>query len=267
MIPNDNNQALTVRAVYLGERLDLRGFQRERAIALSPMTIQHGETGHVVLFRYGVVVMIGLSEREEEDFIQELQSLVDHAFTPAEDSRLPLWLDPQVEVDRIDSNGEPHISSLTPSRLQLVAEMMAREVVLTLHEKRVTAAFERIDPMVESLRQRGRSSVRGRAVVKQIGEILHVLHRMTGRAEIQEKPELLWDHTELERFYHQFDQELDIRERGRALNRKLELLADTTEIVLNMDQASSTHRVEWYITLLIVFDIGLHIYEKYVQGI
>jgi uncharacterized Rmd1/YagE family protein len=83
---------------------------------------------------------------------------------------------------------------------------------------------------------------------------------MVGRAEIGDKPELLWEHPELERLNAVLEDEFEIHERLAALDRKLELVARTERTLVDLISTRHALRVEWYIVALIVFEILLTLY-------
>lgn len=58
----------------------------------------------------------------------------------------------------------------------------------------------------------------------------------------------------------------ELKERAYALGRKLELITRTAETLLDLLQAQRSLRVEWYITILIVIEIGFTIYELFLRG-
>ncbi|HSW52781.1 MAG TPA: hypothetical protein VLG93_06095, partial [Sulfuricaulis sp.] len=67
-------------------------------------------------------------------------------------------------------------------------------------------------------------------------------------------------HPEVERLYLQLENEYELRERNTALERKLALINQTAETVLNLMQNRSMLRVEWYIVILIVVSVLLSLY-------
>jgi uncharacterized Rmd1/YagE family protein len=86
---------------------------------------------------------------------------------------------------------------------------------------------------------------------------------MVGRVEVTEKPEITWDDPKLDRLYERLSIEYELRERDRALSRKLELISHTAQTYLNLLQHRQSLRVEWYIVLLIVVEIVLFIYDLF----
>ena len=101
------------------------------------------------------------------------------------------------------------------------------------------------------LRRRGRLGISSRPLLRQIGNALLVQHKMVGRAETAEKPDLLWDHPELERLYARLAEEYELRDRARALDHKQAVILQTSEIMLGMVQERSNIRLEWYVIMLI----------------
>ena len=99
-------------------------------------------------------------------------------------------------------------------------------------------------------------------LLAQIGDILSIQSKMVGRVEVSEKPEVLWEFPELEKFYMRLDDEYEIKERHLALERKLQLITKATETMLDLLQHKRSLRVEWYIVILIVIDILITLSEK-----
>jgi uncharacterized Rmd1/YagE family protein len=94
---------------------------------------------------------------------------------------------------------------------------------------------------------------------------LRIQHKMVGRVEVSEKPDLLWERPDLERLYLQLEDEFELSERHTALERKLDLIHATATTALEMVRDRRSLRVEWYITVLIVVEIALTLYELAVR--
>ncbi|MGH6662372.1 MAG: RMD1 family protein, partial [Rhodospirillales bacterium] len=110
----------------------------------------------------------------------------------------------------------------------------------------------------------GHTGREGRALLRQIGDVLLMQHKMVGRVEVAEKPDLLWDHPELERLYARLQDEFELNDRARALDRKLDLISRTAATSLDLLQNRRTLRVEWYIVILIVIELVLLVlYETF----
>jgi required for meiotic nuclear division protein 1 len=127
--------------------------------------------------------------------------------------------------------------------------------------------FDRIEPLAERLQTHARLPRREKGLLRYLGDILQIQHRLVGRAEVGEKPEVLWEHPELERIWRRLESEFEIGERQVALDRKLEVIGDTAETLLGLLQDHHSLRVEWYIVILIVVEILLTLYELFVRHV
>ena len=85
--------------------------------------------------------------------------------------------------------------------------------------------------------------VRARELIRHTGRNLLVLHRMVGRVEVGEKPDALWERPDLERLYLRLEDEFELKERQLALHRKLEVIGQTVETVLDLLQSRRALRV------------------------
>ena len=65
--------SLTVRALLVADRLSPACLESRDLISTTPVAFRLQASGVVVLFRYGVVVMIGLGADEQTAFLNELK--------------------------------------------------------------------------------------------------------------------------------------------------------------------------------------------------
>jgi len=258
----DAKPRLRARALYVGERIDVRAFERGDLIAESPLLVRAGSQGCAALFRYGVVVLFELHPLEELSFLGQLAPLIAGANAQPEHEDVELIISTDGD-ERVDPSGAISLTDASIERLQLVAEVLAKSVVLAHYEHQVAQVFDSIEPLASGLRQAGRVGSQARELLRQIGDVLMVEHKMVGRVEVAEKPDLLWDHPPLERVYARLVDEFELAERHRALDDKLELIARTAETVLDLLHHKRSLRVEWYIVILIVVEIFLSLYELF----
>ncbi|HYX04943.1 MAG TPA: RMD1 family protein [Reyranella sp.] len=257
--------SITLRAVLLGQRLDTKGLERQDTIALMPVTQRFGEKGLAFLFRYGVVVLVGLAPSEEAAFLEALRFRVTEPLATPEVDQVSIVLRPEAE-DQIDSSGAIALKDSSTDRLQIVANVMSKTVVLAMHESQIAAAFDRIEPLAVDIRRRGQAGRDARRLIRQIGEILLTQHRMVGRVAVEDKPDVLWDRPDLERLYARLADEYELGERSRAIDRKLTLIGETARTLLDLVQDQRSVRLEWYIIILIFIEILLSTYELFLRS-
>lgn len=258
-MPFGDQQQLIVRALYISHRLDLKAFEKTRRLATSPMIVSAGTQGAAVLLRYGVVVLFGLNGIEEVAFLKDIKSAAIDPFEHYEAEEINICLASAMNEETCSDC--TLLDEFNLHRLQVVASVLAKSVILSHYEAEVAQTFERIEPLANNLQHGGRFMHKGRELLAHIGDVLMIQGRMVGRVEISEKPELLWEEPQYERLYLRLAEEYELIERHRALERKLDLVSKTAQTLLDLLQNKATHRVEWYITILIVIEIMLTVYE------
>jgi required for meiotic nuclear division protein 1 len=256
------NSAFKGDAVLVGERIDLRSLSAIAALATNPLTIASA-AGVVTLYRHGVVVFFDVSHAEQAVFLQELQAFITNAYSTPETESLDI---------RVEAGGREGVTAgvltledASVERLQIIADVLSKSALLALYERSVAGEFDRIEPLAAELDRSGRIRSNSRELLKKLGAMLLVEQRMVGRAQINEKPETLWDHPELEGLFVRLVDEFEITERHTALEQKLNLIAQTAHTVLELLGSKHSLRVEWYIVMLIVLEILLTLYQLFLR--
>ena len=253
-----------LRAAQVGERIDTRGLGAAAGATTSPVTLQLPDGGIAFVFRYGVVVVVAADVTAERRLLDSLrQRIVAPEAAPAtEDVMVVLNGD---DNDPAATTGAVILRHATMEHLQIVADVLSKSAVLAHHETAVATALDRIEPFVSQLRDRGRVVTTSAALLRQIGHVLSAMQRMTVRVEVEDKPDLLWDHPQLERLHARLADEYEIVERGRALGRKLTLINESVTSLLQVVDTRRALRLEWAIILLIAFEILLTLYELFLR--
>jgi uncharacterized Rmd1/YagE family protein len=259
-----NKNHVRIRALLVGDRLDLHTLKTAEQLAAQPLTVPVAEQGCAVLYRYGAVVLFDVPPLAEAAFLKQLQPFVVEPVAEIETETL------DVRVGAVESKeglekGALLVRELSLERFHVIADVLAKSVALADDEKRISATFDQVEPLAVNLEQGGAGTYQVRMLTRHIGHILLTQHRMVGRVEVGEKPEILWEKPDLEVLYVRLEDEYELHERQRALERKLEVIGRTAETVLDLLQARRSLRVEWYIVILIVMELLLSLYDKFLK--
>ena len=247
---------MTARALLLGDRIDAAGLERSDMISSNPLAFRAGAAGFVALYRFGVAVMVGLSPLEEEDVLAQVKLRVSGPHAHVDDESAQLDISPEHE-DKIPPGGTIALRDLSPARLLVVSDALAKTVSLGRDEREVNAVFDVIEPFAAKLFETGRPPGRRRAMLKLIGQTLLVQHRVSGRVAVEEKPDVLWDRPDLERLYARLEDEYELKERAETLKRKLDVIAETARALTDIIDADRATRLETTVVVLIVTEILL----------
>lgn len=255
---------IVAKALLVGERLVLKTLETTDPLATNPLILRAGKAGCAVLLRYGVVVMFNLTPIEEASFLETLSAFIKEPADHPVSEQLWLTFGPEAK-ERLESN-RLRLRDSSAERLQIVAEALAKSVVLEFYEDEVSRLFEQIKPFTTAIQNQAARPPKEHELLRYIGGTLLIQQRMLGIVEVGEKPDPVWDHPGLNRLYLRLEDEYELRERLLALEQKLALVSRTVETALGILQRDSSHRVEWYIVILIVVEILLSVYEIWIKG-
>ena len=249
------------RAVLVADRIDLRAWKAEERLASNPLAVAVPGGGLVVLFRYGVVVFFDITEPEESAFLAQIRPLTGGAFSAPETEEVEIRIDPKVREGMREE--KVFLASDEIERLQIVADVLSKSVVLAFYEAQIAGSFDRIEPLAAELQQHGHIAGKGGELVRHIGAMLLSEHMMVGRVAVAEKPELLWERPDLEGLFIRLEDEFEIKERHVALGQKLDLIAHTAQTLVQLREGRHLVRLELYIVILILIEIVLMAYELF----
>lgn len=249
-----------VRALLLGDRIDTAGLERTDVLSTTPLTFRAGSDGAITIFRYGVVVLFGLSVLEEDDVLQRLRGRIMRPVGLREEETAAIEISADTD-EQILPGGPILVKAITPEHMVVIADALAKSVVLARDEREVSSVIEVVEPFARQLAEEGRARGGRRAILKHIGNALLVQHRVSGRVAVSDKPDAVWDRPDLERLYARLQDEYELEERADALSRKLEVISETAKVLTDMIDTRRSLRLEAIIVVLILFETAIATYE------
>jgi required for meiotic nuclear division protein 1 len=99
---------LTAHALNVGARINTIGFEGE-ALSTVPLAIRVGNTGVAVLFRYGIVVLIGVSPHDESCLLERLTPRIWGKIDPFEE---------ETAIIVVEREGEDQVQVQGPIQLR-----------------------------------------------------------------------------------------------------------------------------------------------------
>lgn len=247
-------RSIQVRAVAVGDRIDTLGLERPETFSTAPLAFRVGG-GRVALYRFGVVVLAGLTAQEEAELLAGIQGRVtDKRGAAAEEDTIV------VNVGNGDdkvSSGVVNVQKFGDERFIVVADTLAKSVGLARNEHSVDAVFEAVEPFAADMAAAGRTPSDRKAVLKLVGEAILLQHRLTARIAGYEKPRIVWEKPELERLYDRLTEEYEIEDRTETLEGKLEVVVENARMLAEVLDAGRAGRIELWITILIALEVVL----------
>jgi uncharacterized Rmd1/YagE family protein len=207
----------------------------------------------VVLFRYGVIVLFGMTPQQEDEIIRNLEGRIigRYAVREEESTQIEIAAD---KDEQLTPTGTILLKSLLPEHVLIIADAIATNVILAHDERTVSAVFDVIEPLARELAEHGRTPGGRRAILKHIGNALLVQQRVSGLVAVAEKPDVLWERPDLERFYSKLEDEYELKERADLLTRKIAVISDTGRALADIIDTERSLRLERIIIALILLE-------------
>lgn len=255
---------ITAQAYILGQRLNIKAFREYPVLKNSPLMVQVGD-GVVTLFRYGVVVLFGLSVEQKANFLEQVEEHISHAHDNIETESVIIRKNNEGQ-DKVTFDAV-NLSVWDVDHFLVIADVLAKSQVLSYHELQISKTFDDIEPVALEMQKKGYpKGKRARTLLRNIATTLATQRNIAGEAEILDKPDFLWDKEPLlQGFFVRLEDEYELRERHSALKEKLDLIFRTSEMMLNLMNSRHTLHVEWYIVILIVIEIFITLGEKFLH--
>jgi len=229
------------------------GLERPDILSATPLAFRAEGGSFVVIFRYGVVVLFGMTPLQEDEIIQSLAGRIIGRYARREQETTQIEIAPDKD-EQIAPSGTISLKALLPEYALIIADAIATNVILAHDERNVSAVFDVIEPLARELADHGRTPGGRRTILKHIGNALLVQQRVSGLVAVAEKPDVLWERPDLERFYAKLEDEYELKERADLLTRKLTVISNTGQALSDIIDTERSLRLEQIIIALILLE-------------
>lgn len=254
----DGEATLAIRALLVGERLDLRGLTRAASSAADPLPITVPGAMAAFVLRWGAVVLVGAAKGAEAAALASLHGRIINPISPPIEEKATLLVGGQ---DGVAATGEITLAEADPARLALVADTLAKSAALSHQEAALAETLDGMDPVILKLKRYGRVGVTSRSLLRAVGAALDARSRATARVDPEGRPDVLWDNPGLGRLHARLAEEFELRERAAELDRKLVLIGETVQSLLAIIEARRSLGLEIAIATLIAIEVVATLYD------
>ncbi|HEX5008182.1 MAG TPA: RMD1 family protein [Hyphomonadaceae bacterium] len=258
------DRAFKVKSYLLGERIEARNIAPEdyKTVVQTPRILEGKDGVRLAIFRFGALVIAYPERVVEPNIPAEIQAQVVSPFDQIETETLSVTCGDPGD-GRVKEDDRFVMIDLSSERFSILANALAKSVALARDERRIHAVFEKLEPFARRLARSGGWALGPASSLKLLGEALLAQHRMVGRVEVHEKPDILWERPDLLRLHVRLDEEYELTDRARELSRKLKVVEETSSAIADVADAYISRRLEIAIVVLILFEIVLSLYALF----
>lgn len=230
--------------------------QRYRLVAYVDVLHIEQANWEAFVFPYGVFVGWGMSYDDEQFLLEVLKahSSAIHAssyidrFTYSEAAQ-----ETRIHNDHIELGSGSTLDKLA------VSHGLAQSVKLMELESQAQRTIEETSYIPESIARHGRVNLRRRDIAKLRGTLYLVRSNIHLHFDLLDTPEFFWEYPQLQDTYHSICSYLEIAQRIRLLNDKLDIIHELLNMLADEQNHKHSSTLEWIIIWLIAVEIVIFV--------
>ncbi|KXN92159.1 Sporulation protein RMD8 [Leucoagaricus sp. SymC.cos] len=236
------------------------------------------EIAEVVFFEYGVVVFFGLTERQENDILEDIENAGIMKRKISEDDweieEFHFTHDPYISYPRIYNDfftflDFPRLTS--PQAFKSRSHLLKLSIAHALAQSTLLAHYEEIaqrvllSPQTLSIPRQlvtsGSLHLRRHEALKLTGKLFKLRRDVNLVSNVLDVPELFWSEASLKDLYDAVREYMEIGGRVQSLNEKLGVASDFLDAIHDHLNNSAMERITWIVIWLIVVAILVELGE------
>ncbi|KAI9102496.1 hypothetical protein DFS34DRAFT_577083 [Phlyctochytrium arcticum] len=250
VLPDDNLDS------FFEQNIDAKGRSLPSNLPYDDLAKRIAPIGECLFFAYGVVVMWGLSEEEEQVILKELVPFEEEKLSP-DDIEIEEFVfhynafyQPRIYNDIITlKNPANYMIKLT------ISHAIAQSVKLALFEGLIEETIESTKHVPQILAETGKIHMSRKSVNKKIGQLFIMRINVNLVSNVLDNPEIFWSEPALEPLYMAIRGYLEISQRVDLLNQRVSVISDLLDMLKEHQTSSHGEQLEWIVIILIAFEI------------
>ncbi|KAF8512658.1 hypothetical protein BU17DRAFT_77359 [Hysterangium stoloniferum] len=212
----------------------------------------------VFLFEYGTVVMWGMTEAQEKRFLSSIR-------------RFEVEKLPSDSVEKEDLNfyyadysriyndvitlrkGSSYMTKLS------LSHALSQSVKISLFEELISNTIEQTKDIPGIISETGKIKMKHNDIMRQIGQLFMLRININLVGSVLDAPEIFWSFPDLQPLYDAARSYLEIPQRTRVLNDRVEVLQDMLQLLKESAASRHAERLEQIVIVLIAIEIVIGI--------
>lgn len=228
-------------------------------LAKTQAVADYGSDKDIVIYDFGAIVFLGFDDATRDRVLKGLLTIVGPEPHP------PLEETLTVEIGGSDRplvrDGRVVAPELTQELAELVSFVVAQSAAMEYYEEDVDEILAKLNQQSESLAKTGRLRTNVRELLRFIGSGMSTHNQVVYTLSLLDTPTLAWDDEALGRVYRDLRSFLEIDDRFRALEHKLNMIQSSFEVFAELTQERRSYSLELVVAILVGLEVVLFVYE------
>ncbi|VDC07487.1 unnamed protein product [Peniophora sp. CBMAI 1063] len=212
----------------------------------------------IFLFKYGTVVIWGMSEAQEKRFLSSLKRFEVDKLGPSdvemEDLNFYYANYSRIYNDVITlRKGSSYMTKLS------LSHALAQSVKISLFEEHISTTIEETKDYPEIISETGKINLSHKEIMMKMGEVFLLRGNIAAVGSVLDSPEVFWTYPDLQPLYDAARSYLEIPQRIQLLDTRVEVLQDMLSLLKESVGSRHSELLEKIVIWLIVVEICLGI--------
>jgi len=196
----------------------------------------------IYFLHYGVVVMWGLSESEEQDILRLISRIQENPYdlkaVEIENFSYGISKNAQIVNDKI------FLSDENVHTKMVLSIGIAQSVKLDFYEELVENTIDAVKDLPDEMEKEGKVGKKREDIIKVSGRLHKLSFNLNIVSNILGEPEFVWEYSSFSSLYETCIKYLDIKTRADLLNKRCDIIHGILEILSNNITTQNSERLE-----------------------
>lgn len=233
----------------LRESLDHLVFKSEP----DELFFRYGDEGYFHVTQYGSLVFLGLSEPDRQGVMRQLvkvnQGHSDYRYVEMLSISVDEHQEYEVDFDHLV------LPFLDNRAAEIIMIAMSESAALHFYRDETDQLLEKTRAFTAKLESTGRIGIGGRRLKTFIGTVLNLKGQISENLYLFDTPQQAWKDEFLNQIDRDLKQELEIHQRYRAIQYKLDIITENLSLFKDLMQHRHSSVLEWIIIVLILIEV------------
>jgi required for meiotic nuclear division protein 1 len=256
---------ILVQAEFFDGRIDLKAlvseFAGHRTLSDDPLILEFSQDAYLVAYKFGGLVFWNFPDNLLKSAISKIKALPGVG-----------QLDERVSDKLVLSAGAPedrvsfrklYLRQVSVEHMKVISAAITKSVGLESFELSVSEALQRAEPLIAALKKAGGLLGTEREILKTVGYTLNVRQAILTSLALFDDPPETWSSETLSRLHEDLYAHFELKERASAIEQKLSFLNDLNMLMVDLLGTRQSHRLEWIVIALIVFEVAFSLFEYF----
>ncbi len=213
----------------------------------------------IIAYDFGAITFVGVTDEVRERVMASIQERIrPEAHPPMEEQILIEASEeekPGVRFDRVV------VKEVDRKLVELVSLVTAQSAAMEYYEEDVDLILAGLKDVSEGLAETGKLRAGVRELLRFVGSGMSTHNQVVYTLALLDTPALAWEDETLDRIYQGLRAQLEIADRYRALDHKLNMIQNNFELLVNLTQERRSWWVEVAVAVLVGLEVLLFVYE------